>query len=253
MITSIKRQFERFRRFEIAHLTRLSTQGATIREIDGLRFFAFALVFLLHLSNYVIGKIYHVPAGDEAARTAIITTSRLAYAFSKGAFGVDVFFVISGFILVIPFARAFKGEKPPVALTGYYLRRLTRLEPPYIINLTLVFLMTVLRVGRVRELLPHFVAALFYVNNAIYHEYNRINPVQWSLEIEVQFYILAPILSLPFRIRNYQQRTILLLSLMLSAGALSQFVLPAAICGIPTEKTLLGHLHYFLVGFVFAN
>ena len=49
--------------------------------------------------------------------------------------GVELFFAISGFILGIPFASHYLRGVPRVNLRRYFIRRLTRLEPPYIINL----------------------------------------------------------------------------------------------------------------------
>ena len=44
-------------------------------------------------------------------------------------------------------------------------------------------------------LLPHLLASLGYVHNIVYGVPSTINVVAWSLEIEVQFYILAPALA----------------------------------------------------------
>ena len=50
-------------------------------------------------------------------------------------------------------------------------------------------------------LLPHFFASLFYAHGLVYGSWSEINAVTWSLEIEVQFYILAPLLCRVFSIR----------------------------------------------------
>jgi peptidoglycan/LPS O-acetylase OafA/YrhL len=69
--------------------------------------------------------------------------------------------VISGFILGLPFAAHYLKGKRAVPLRPYFLRRLTRLEPPYIINLLICFTLLVLVDGAsVRTLLPHFGASL---------------------------------------------------------------------------------------------
>src|SRR5690349_19587132 len=59
--------------------------------------------------------------------------------FSTGHLGVQLFFAISGFILSLPFARCWLGGEKAVSLGGYYLRRVTRIEPPYIIHLAFLF------------------------------------------------------------------------------------------------------------------
>ena len=50
-----------------------------------------------------------------------------------------MFFVISGFVLGMPFCKRTLADGPPVNLGRYFLRRLTRLEPPYAISLLIFF------------------------------------------------------------------------------------------------------------------
>jgi peptidoglycan/LPS O-acetylase OafA/YrhL len=50
--------------------------------------------------------------------------------------------------------------------------------------------------------LPHLAASVGYMHYLIFQAPSAINSVAWSLEIEVQFYILAPLLSMVFAIRN---------------------------------------------------
>ena len=90
--------------------------------------------------------------------------------------GVELFFVISGFILGRPFARhALLGEKR-VPLAGYYLRRLTRLEPPYILNLLICSVAILLYMHvPVLELAKRFLASALYLHELIYHQVSIIN------------------------------------------------------------------------------
>src|SRR3954468_10746698 len=97
---------------------RITTSGQIIPEIDGLRFIAIALVIWHHLALYVSTQ-QRAPLG-----AAVL-----------GQYGVELFFVISGFILAVPFAMHFLGGGPRVKLSRYFVRRLTRLEPPYLLAL----------------------------------------------------------------------------------------------------------------------
>jgi peptidoglycan/LPS O-acetylase OafA/YrhL len=106
------------------------TSGSWIPQIDGLRFVAIASVLLFH----ILGQL-EVRAGHPIAvqpRYSLLT--RL---LGNGDRGVLLFFVISGFILARPFLRQHRFQGKPVDVGRYYLRRVTRLEPPYILALLL--------------------------------------------------------------------------------------------------------------------
>ena len=61
-----------------------------------------------------------------------------------GVYGVELFFVISGFVLAAPFASQYLCGGPRVRIGQYFLRRLTRLEPPYLLALLLIYLLAVI-------------------------------------------------------------------------------------------------------------
>jgi len=82
---------------------RVTSQGGHVREIDGLRFIALAMVVLLHLNHYVVLDATVDLRPDPA-------TSVLGRLLDQGDFGVQVFFAISGFILSVPFARRHSGR-----------------------------------------------------------------------------------------------------------------------------------------------
>jgi len=71
-----------------------------IPEIDGLRFLALALVIVYHL-NFIIGQGSAALQFDEQSQLTGWTLNRI----SNGYQGVELFFVISGFILTLPFMR----------------------------------------------------------------------------------------------------------------------------------------------------
>lgn len=136
----------------------------------------------------------------------------MAGTLSNGHIGVYIFFAISGFILALPFGKSTLVEKK-ISLKTYYLRRLTRLELPYLICMTALFLAFVaLKHGAFSGLFPHFLASLVYMHRIIYDTWSPINPPAWTLEVEVQFYLIAPFLAMAyFRIPSVARRSILLI------------------------------------------
>ena len=166
---------------------------------------------------------------------------------NHGQYGVHLFFVISGFILALPFAFSYIKNDKKIDIKNYYIRRLTRLEPPYIISLLLLFvILRALREYPIHVLLPHLLASLTYTHNLIYPgTLPLISPVAWSLEVEVQFYILAPFFSLVFKM-PYITRRILIISISLL------FILIQAYLKTPF-RSLFDYIQYFAVGFLLAD
>jgi peptidoglycan/LPS O-acetylase OafA/YrhL len=98
--------------------------------------------------------------------------------------------------------------------------------------------------------LPHFLASLVYMNAVFYRDTSILLGVAWSLEIEIQFYLLAPLLAwLIFKRRPAVRRSILLL-LMVGSGCV-QLALPHP--GYLLVHSLLFWDQYFFAGFLFAD
>jgi peptidoglycan/LPS O-acetylase OafA/YrhL len=71
-----------------------------------------------------------------------------------------------------------------------------------------------------RALLPHLLAGPFYLHGAIYGSENPVSAVTWSLEVEVQFYLLTPFwASAPFAIRRAWLRRATLVSVTVGSIA----------------------------------
>ena len=207
-------------------------------EIDGLRFVAIASVVLYHLGGFMQAAAGGDPA-DSLWRVA-----------AHGYRGVDLFYGISGFILGLPFAAHYLQAKPPVRLKAYFLRRLTRLEPPYLLNLLICYSLLVWAQGGWRELLPRLAASAGYVHNVWFGEQSVINPVAWSLEVEVQFYCLAPLLAGIFAIRPKRLRRAALLGLIVLAGIVQLYYWDAT----PRFKlSILYAIQFLLAGFLLAD
>ncbi|MEZ4984180.1 MAG: acyltransferase [Saprospiraceae bacterium] len=226
-------------------LSRITSSGKYISEVDGLRFMAIVPVLIQHLSERL----------QRNATTAwSIPTDQDAVVFwaSRGTVGVFIFFAISGFILGLPFAKYYLQGSKKVGLKAYFWRRITRLEPPYMFWMTVFFVALLLKGGSsFSELWPHWGASLGYIHNVVYRDYSAINPVAWSLEIEIQFYILAPLLAWgAFRWPSkWLRRTIIGAGIVAVLWAQHFF----GWVELPWKLTLLWQLQYFLVGFLLAE
>ncbi|MGH9843410.1 MAG: acyltransferase family protein, partial [Blastocatellia bacterium] len=169
-----------------------------------------------------------------------------------GHFGVNLFFAISGFILALPFARKLLNGLPSQDWKSYYLRRVTRIEPPYVICLLIFFSFLAYAKGRGAELFPNLLASLFYSHGLVFGQYSLVNAVTWSLEIEIQFYLLVPVLVGIFRLKSRPARRALLIALIALGGWMSQHVIyPSGSARL--ALSLANFFHYFLVGFLLAD
>lgn len=218
----------------IALLRRDTGKSTYIAEIDSFRFVAIAFVIIYHLLQKTNLELLQDPS---------LFTSRLNR-------GVQLFFTISGFVLALPFARYRLLGGKRVELKPYFLRRLTRIEPPYLVSVLLCLMILVLvKKQSLHMLLPHFVATVFYLHSLIYAALSTINPVAWSLEIEIQFYLLVPALTLIFAIRSKRiRRAVMVIAIL----ALSAFAL--SLNGhYRSDHSLLGTLQFFVSGFLLAD
>lgn len=239
------------------HLSRVMTKGRDfVPQIDGLRFIAIIGVLAFHIRSIIS---WHLGVSADSPEGA---DGLINWIFGAGCNGVELFFVISGFILGLPFARQYVNSAEPVRLKAYYLRRLTRLEPPYLIQLVFVFLVTWLFLRhqpRHAELyqqpdwlvhtLQHLGVSLFYGSGLVYGDYPQPNIVLWSLEYEVQFYLLAPLLAGVFLLRPAPARRLTMMGLMLLPTALGPLMVAVPWLG----WTLLGKLQFFMAGFLLCD
>ena len=210
-----------------------------IPQIDGFRFVAISSVFFYHIAHTIASQ--GAGTGEPSLPLRVL--------MDVGRYGVELFFVISGFVLALPFVRARLAGGKPVSLRAYFLRRVTRLEPPYFLLLVAIFFIEcssgALRAG---EAWPHLLVGLLYQHTNIYGVQNPVLGATWSLEVEIQFYVLTPILTAIFFLRNRLVRRLLLVALIL-------------VFGMPRYSTtyfryfgsVIGHLHEFFAGYLLAD
>ena len=152
----------------------LERHSKRILELDGLRGFAALMVFARHaFTGSMIGRKWH--------GIALLTSS----ASKIGVTGVDVFFVLSGYIIT---TLLMSQVARPDYLRSFYMRRVRRILPPYLLVL-LVFAITT------RHSEPFVLCSLlFFANGAYLFGSFPIYAVLWSLSVEEHFYLLWPLL-----------------------------------------------------------
>lgn len=148
-----------------------------------------------------------------------------------GFIGVDVFFVVSGYVTTMSVIRAI--EKDKFTLLGYYIRRAKRVGPALFATVLVFVVLGVLLLGprRLHDLALEGAYALLFVSNFYYalltnyfaSSLNQTFVHTWFLSMTVQFYIVYPLLLL-LLIRVFKMTdlgpTLLVLTVLCFAGSM---------------------------------
>lgn len=154
--------------------------------MDGVRGLAILMVMFLHI---------FIPASTLSKNTFFIFLNRVAYV---GWIGVDIFFVLSGFLIT---SILLNTRNKPNYFKNFYARRILRIFPLYFLVILAIFLLMPLlspeTAAADRATWPYYV---FYLQNWLAIPQLKlgtapplINPT-WSLAIEEQFYLIWPAL-----------------------------------------------------------
>jgi peptidoglycan/LPS O-acetylase OafA/YrhL len=171
-------------------------------DIDGLRAVAVIAVILFHL---------HVSG------------------FSGGYVGVDIFFVISGYLITGLIYGDMNSQQ--FTIKGFYIRRIRRLMPALLTTLFAVSVFTyfVLKPEEMRSfgLSLTFQSVsmqnVFFLSEGEYFLGSDLKPLlhTWSLAVEEQFYLFWPLLLLFIRRYSFKAQILMLVVILLCSFAIN--------------------------------
>lgn len=160
-------------------------------ELDGLRFFAFLLVFIHHTALFSI-----IPG--------------LSILHKSGWIGVDLFFTLSAFL----FTRLLIEEHRKtgkINLKKFYIRRIFRIWPIYFIFIIISVLIFAMVNDTGLSGYPgiRFAGLCSFSDNILTSIYGEYNPLPytshlWTISFEEQFYIFIPLILI-FLIRSQRR------------------------------------------------
>ncbi|MFA5627748.1 MAG: acyltransferase [Thiohalomonadaceae bacterium] len=162
------------------------------RALTGIRGWAALWVLFYHAWVIAVPRRINLPLGD--------WTLDLTPFFSIGWAGVPIFFVLSGFLLALPFAAWQAGMRERPAPGRYLFRRVVRVFPAYYAQLLLLLLLAIVLHGQIplndlgavwRHLLMLFVPPPLGTT--------PLNGVWWTLPIEFSFYLVLPLMAFLLR------------------------------------------------------
>ncbi len=136
---------------------------------------------------------------------------------SVGWMGVDLFFVLSGFLIGTQILRPV-AQGRSIDVRGFYERRAYRILPAYLVVL---FLYLSVPAWREQAHLPALWKFLsFTANLVMVYPAQRAFSHAWSLCIEEQFYLVLPVIVILLSRKPDVRRTILLIGTLIGAGML---------------------------------
>lgn len=156
--------------------------------LDGVRAVACLAVLLHHMLYHVILPEHWSGLWTPSGKLQVILAALLSF----GESGVILFFLLSSFLLFLPFANAllFDGQWP--SISRFYIRRFFRILPAYyvaIILMVLFFHPELLRAENIWKLVEFFTFTMQAQVPA------QLNGPFWTMSVEFQFYMLLPLLA----------------------------------------------------------
>lgn len=179
-------------------MTPISNQRNRLSELDGLRGVAAIWVGLYHFWGAIQKRdVDWVPELFEDF-------------FEIGFFGVDIFFVLSGFVIMYSVSGTKIDRK---FVPRFMLRRSIRIDPPYWCAIVIVIILMLLKghffraeaveLPSVTSVIAHF----FYLQDLL--EFKAISSVFWTLCLEFQFYLFFSFIYYFYCKANHSWRKIL--------------------------------------------
>lgn len=191
-----------------------------IDRLDHLRFFAAFIVLMYHATIFYSQK----------------NTVRLPI-LDQGYIGVSLFMVLSGMILtLITYGK-------DISVKGFYINRALRIYPLFVFVVTLGYFST--PDPRSSSVGIDYLLSLLPVSNLYRMTYGPFGGQLWSVMVEIQFYLLFPVLALALKARGTRFYCALILLLITARAAV--FVLNGTVYHM-AYFSIFGNLDIFLIG-----
>lgn len=161
-----------------------------VAVMDGLRGIAILLVFIFH--------VWQLSWLDFT--TVLNSPVYINFIARFGFLGVEAFFFISGFCLFYPHARHCFEQYPLASWQDYARKRALKILPSYLLAILLVLVLFEWEFPK-EQLSWHLISHFLFIHNLFPETHYSINGVFWSLAVEVQFYLIFPVIAKFFRAR----------------------------------------------------
>ena len=196
-----------------------------------------AKIRILILSNSASNRLAHIQ-GLRGLAVVLVVLYHVGFFFGGGFIGVDVFFVISGFVIGASLNRELE-QHGSIRWSSFFFRRIRRLVPALSITLlgTLLLYWVFFGAADVELLTKPLVSGSFFISNFYFfleRGYVALDndPLRnlWSLSVEEQFYLALPIIFVITKFGNaskelIRQRVLKLIVIVLLISLVANLIL----------------------------
>lgn len=216
-----------------------------LHALDGLRGVAILLVmgfhYFYHLESfYYKSSLY--PYGETFSNVLI---------FKYGYMGVELFFIISGFVIAMTLESS-------ASAIDFVVRRFVRIWPALIVSAAITFLLlnwsdAPFAITR-RQFWPNFLPSLTLTPTSLWSglfpKVDFVTGVYWSLVVEIRFYMIAVLLFWLFSRQNLARNLVIFTLVIYLARALLRRVMPGY-NGVYDALFIPDYMPWFAAGAVF--
>ncbi|SDN91506.1 acyltransferase [Afipia sp. GAS231] len=201
------------------------------QSLDLLRGVAILLVVLVHCAIAASGSV----------------PGLTAFAHEHGERGVQLFFMVSGYTMMLTF-----GDKvDPAAIRSFYIRRAFRIVPLF--WAAILFYLVITKGEGFKFWAPDGIAAsdvmltLLFLHWSSVTAFNSVVPGGWSIAVEMQFYLLFPLLIFLFRRPNGPILVYTGIALISVIGkfAADVYLLPHLAASLPQDQAYLANGFFY--------
>lgn len=171
----------------------------------------------------------------------------LGFAAGFGYFGVDIFFVLSGFVI------CYSVHGKMITAGAFFRRRAERIVPPYFILTTVLFIGMLAAPSLFHSMnasLDHFLRSIVYLSFTRYDF--PVLYIGWTLEYEMLFYLLAA-LALAFGMQVFNRLSVIIALLIVGGVLVTQAYGPVRVFGFVTNPIILEFGFGFVIAGVFLT
>ncbi len=201
------------------------------QSLDLLRGVAILLVVLVHCAIAASGNV----------------PGLTAFAHEHGERGVQLFFIVSGYTMMLTF-----GDKvDPAAIRSFYIRRAFRIVPLF--WAAILFYLLITKGEGFRFWAPDGITTgdvmltFLFLHWSSVTAFNSVVPGGWSIAVEMQFYLLFPLLIFLFRRQNGPILAYAGIALVSVVGkfAADLYLLPQLAASLPQDQAYLANGFFY--------